>query len=94
MMTQHTPGPWTVETKETSIGHMHMIQPVRACLYVDHRRIGEASETTLVSRANARLIAAAPDLLQVCRELLKDQNWQCDLIQKLRAAVYKAEGRV
>lgn len=41
--------------------------------------------------ANARLIAAAPDLLAACRAMLERPGWRS--YQAARAAVAKAEGR-
>ncbi len=64
---KHTPGPWTVETVPTSIGHAHKIQPIGACLYVDHRDAKGKDAKTLDAAANAALIAAAPDLLEACK---------------------------
>lgn len=53
--------------------------------------------------ANARLIAAAPDLLEACKAALKTLDWMADLMPNnelatpqraaLRAAIAKAEGR-
>lgn len=61
----HTPGPWTLETVRTSIGFCHKIGPFpwnrqqnHACIYVDYPVHGDEL------LANARLIAAAPDLLK------------------------------
>ena len=64
-MTEHTPGPWTLETVETSCGLCHKIgpfpwregKPNHACIYVDHGHWVVADELL----ANARLIAAAPE---------------------------------
>lgn len=67
--TKHTPGEWTVETVRTSVGHAHRIQPISACIYVDHRAIGDIDDKTMKAAANARLIAAAPDLLAACQAI-------------------------
>lgn len=51
-----------------------------------------------VIEANARLIAAAPDLLEACQAILDRHNYQGtgepwpELADKVRAAVYKATG--
>lgn len=68
--TKHTPGEWTVETVRTSVGHAHRIQPISACIYVDHRAIGDIDDKTMKAAANARLIAAAPDLYMALQDLL------------------------
>lgn len=65
---EHTPGPWTLETVRTQVGICHKIGPFpwkdgranHACVYVDYPGTG-AVEAELL--ANARLIAAAPNLL-------------------------------
>ena len=69
----HTPGPWFVETVKTSIGHAHKIAPIGACLYVDHRDATMTDGKTVKALANARLITAAPDML----EALKDATTRC-----------------
>lgn len=67
-MSRHTPGPWVLETTKSDIGHVHKIQPLRACLYVDNRRSDPSSAPEAL--ANARLIAAAPELLEALKALL------------------------
>lgn len=71
---KHTAGPWQLETVKTSIGICHKIgpfpplrgtgEPSHACIYVDGRYKPEDDPESL---ANARLIAAAPDLLEACK---------------------------
>lgn len=67
-----TPGPWTLETVATSCGICHKIGPFpasrdggsprHACLYSDRNSHFNPADQELL--ANARLIAAAPDLLE------------------------------
>lgn len=57
-----TPGPWRFITVVTSIGHCHKINPMNACIYVDHRGKDDRDEKTATALANARLISAAPEL--------------------------------
>ena len=76
---KHTPGPWRIETVDTSVGICHKIGPFPAeyairpntwaCVYVDGmpRGHGALAETLL---ANARLIAASPHLLGVAKAAL------------------------
>ena len=74
MTAQHTPGPWGMETKRTSCGVCHQIGPwphkwrageaMSACIYDDYPSPPEGTDTML---ANARLIAAAPDLLEALK---------------------------
>lgn len=68
---QFTPGPWTVETVATQIGHAHKIMPVHACLYVDHRDAKEKDMKTHTAHADANLIAAAPELYIACEAAKK-----------------------
>lgn len=93
----HTPGPWTV----------HMPGSVRACDgshdTVDGCRTIVEAEIIGIPRAeaeaNARLIAAAPDLLQLVREALDAfENRESvinirDWVTSARAAIARAEGR-
>jgi len=69
-MSTHTPGPWTLTTVPTQVGICHKIgpfpdtrgngKPMHACVYVDGVYRAEHEPALL---ANARLIAAAPELL-------------------------------
>ena len=96
-MSKHTPGPWSVDGEvirgdEQSNGSVSV-----ACIldgaYPYGRRAGKSA------RANARLIAAAPELLEALNNLLS----ACDLpgdrdreieqaIPHARAAIAKAKG--
>jgi hypothetical protein len=90
MSAQHTPGPWVFETVRTSCGVCHKIGPwphawrhgntMHACIYDDYPSPPEGTDTM---RANARLIAAAPDMLEALRGLLEayskpDQQLCCN----------------
>ena len=55
---KHTPGPWDAAETPNARG-CYSIEPIIGCAY------GESDE----SRANARLIAAAPDLLEFAEEV-------------------------
>lgn len=100
-MTQHTPGPWFAEFNGTywevwSNG--------------DFGRIGDACASSAsrpehgsleLGEANARLMAAAPDLLAACKGLLDAihdsmthaaQAAHAEQIDAARAAIAKAEG--
>ena len=58
----HTPGPWTIEPIHRLDSEIIITEPGVAIDYddVDHKE----------QEANARLIAAAPDLLEACQALL------------------------
>jgi hypothetical protein len=89
MTTQHTPGPWYIDCQNESaaIGY-------RAIIDGDGYTVCSPSP---MGQANARLIAAAPDLLaalEVVREYMDhaaDQFSYEDIVQ-IRAAIAKATG--
>jgi len=105
---KHTPGPWILATVPTSVGSCHKIGPFPgaghrphtfACVYADGIRVGidEALPAAIELAANARLIAAAPELLEalkatnsaahealiVLRDVLRDDARFDDLIRTL-----------
>jgi hypothetical protein len=73
-MSKATPGPWTLETVPTQVGSCHKIGKFPcngafaekgnyACVYADGVRVGEIGNAVGDELlANARLIAAAPEL--------------------------------
>jgi len=67
MIAEHTPGPWKWDGES-------MIETVHPNLRGDHEHICDF-RTVMFERstndANANLIAAAPDLLEVCRKFIK-----------------------
>ena len=75
----HTPGPWKLVTRE----HVHAIVPkfghdvtwVPTKGHKEHGSIAgrERSDDELL--ANAKLIAAAPDLLEALRDVLEHFEW-------------------
>ena len=71
-MRKHTPGPWSLETVKTCIGICHKIgsfpsrgryETTYACVYADGVSFGREDGNPIAEelRANAHLIAAAPD---------------------------------
>ena len=71
---KHTPGPWEVVEIEEGLFHIHSpkgdrVHPVPVSV-VDYHRDGHEEIRTIKSRANARLIAAAPDLLRLLQAML------------------------
>mgnify|MGYP001600623960 CR=1 FL=1 len=98
MKTKHTPGPWKVTELDWDSSDTY-INPSR-----------ETGEFALICRmtgshahknANARLIAAAPELLEALEEALTapfglvrgdDARKQTDFVTKARAAIAKAKG--
>jgi hypothetical protein len=92
-MSKHTPGPWQVHGS-----HIYTADPERALLAQVFNSGSKASDYPL--QANARLIAAAPELLEALKDALfhvanqgdigVDQWLACE--RKARAAIAKAEG--
>jgi hypothetical protein len=100
-MAKHTPGPWVVgpiialenisitsENGESVIGTAKNLE-IYAATYRNLRPLAAECE------ANARLIAAAPDLLAACIDALEveEKMAQCpdsELAARLRAAIAKA----
>ena len=98
---QLTPGPWTYD-KRPRVGASEGCE-IRTVEAVQHTAVfaGPLFVGTVNNEANARLIAAAPDLLQACRDTLT--YWEstgfavcekdCDcIVDQMRAAILKAEG--
>jgi len=100
--TKHTPGPWETKPEEcdkpyirirgTRLGSRYKVANAITPVY-DGVGAREAEET----RANARLIAAAPELLEALRGLMKLDEDLCsegaiEALDKARAAIAKATG--
>jgi hypothetical protein len=104
---KHTPGPWelvlkkhtadVLESWEVRLDDYHIsLYPYKTV----HSRNGTHSGITLDDRkmADARLIAAAPDLLAVCKELIECLEYWIEydvpvrVEDRLRAAVELAGG--
>lgn len=90
-MSAHTPGPWRVGTSEDAIDTGEPGQE-----FVVH-----ADLRTERGAANAALIAAAPDLLAACEEMVRtlvvsdSKKFQADryaAFEAARAAIAKARG--
>ena len=107
-MSNHTPGPWLLRTAPTSAGLCHIISAADwrgAFIYGDGLRIGVDDSLPKAQElaANARLIAAAPDLLgalKACQQAIREMRtygaptafWD-GIEAAARAAIAKAEGR-
>ncbi|HEJ4644000.1 TPA: hypothetical protein ACWMI6_005978 [Pseudomonas aeruginosa] len=108
-MSKHTPGPWVLDTIPTSVGICHRIGPFpprrpddvkvrHACLYADYPSASNPADEEL--EANARLIAAAPELLEALQHI--EEYWNRDsneqamtdalwhIIETAQAAIAKA----
>lgn len=97
-MSKHTPGPWmqsdaTVYALTPDGKRNRFWTSVQS---VCRPEIGEASQEEC--RANAHLIAAAPDLLEAAKKLIRageegDADLAMEAHDDLRAAIAKAEGK-
>jgi len=96
MKTTHTPGPWSLEVdaviSDATEAHICTVLGGEGTRFID-------DEDNQECLANARLIAAAPDLLDALKEV---QDWANDGFRvalrddqkaKIAAAIAKAEGR-
>lgn len=92
---KHTLGPWAVQGNEGFVGTDEG-DPQTICYMSDHRNRRQRSREE--SQANARLIAAAPQLLEACKEgleIVELENYQGfwnDEIACMKAAIAAAEG--
>lgn len=98
-MNKHTPGPWRVEIEDgIPVIWAHPNSYDIAIVAVDWepvRHQGPEDIDNGTKAANARLIAAAPDLLAALEMLLNETNagtWDCLPADKARAAIAKAKG--
>lgn len=80
---KHTPGPWLADVAADE----------NECVELFVRRDGDAVAIAgdISSRANAQLIAAAPDLLEALKDAL--EHIPMTLQGRALAAIAKAEGR-
>ena len=97
-MSDFTPGPWLLRTTPTSAGLCHIVSASGwrgAFIYGDGIRKGvdDALPKAQELAANARLIAAAPDLLEALKRCKFDSlNMTLEDREFCRAAIAKATG--
>lgn len=100
-MSKHTPGPWLVSGNAYGTVFVHGGEIMTSSVGTKHQRLiaGGNSHDTLTLE-NAHLIAAAPDLLEVARDLasmkcetigVEDLEAGCCRTCRARAAIAKAE---
>ena len=97
-MPKYTPGPWEVDTSRllASVNTAPMNQQHKHIAMANYFNSVEP-ETRVTEQeclANARLIAAAPELLEACKAALKLANEMSegDLYDQIKNAITKAEG--
>lgn len=96
---KHTPGEWRIDNNGSILGPSNGTSSPIICImsawFRDHRNQGHVSQDK--QEANARLIAAAPDLLEACKAMLEGvANWYPSAMPlkiQIQEAVKKAEGK-
>jgi len=73
--TKHTPGPWRLNNNIGRKGELGIVADDAPCIIAI---MGNAKEWPVEAQANARLIAAAPALLEACKIALQAIN-ECDM---------------
>ena len=98
-MTKHTPGPWTMHPRFDDGAEVCAIAPVAWCSVASTvGSSGDQSIDAAEARANARLIAAAPDLLRALEAAIcdhfdfEDGRLSGNTVATIRAAIAKAKG--
>lgn len=93
----HTPGPWTTHPARDGSGDIGIKsagpQNIHAECFAEFWRAGEFCREE--AEANARLISAAPDLLEALKALVHPDGFDVspENLAAARAAILKAEGR-
>jgi hypothetical protein len=103
-MTPHTPGPWKVvehyedaSTRKIGLHGCPAIVSEKGVVVV-HPEVGIVTEDLSTAKANARLIAAAPEMLEALKECLEEitnpeeETWP-HAQHVAKRAIAKAEGR-
>ncbi len=94
-MGKHTPGPWSID-RYLGYGELNGVSIRGADFYVLAVAIGDLPE--LDAQANARLIAAAPDMFATLQRLLSDHDGETtprsdrEIVADISAAIAKATG--
>lgn len=93
MGTKHTPGPWIQHDKASmAILGKNGFLVANCGGHFDSRR--ESGELEKEHQANARLIAAAPELLEALTAMVETHYWDQEFpaFKQARAAIHKATG--
>lgn len=80
-----TPGPWRLDDRAGHAGHAHLIRGLyhyidAGCGYCLEGHAPGFTISALLSQADARLIAAAPDLVSALQEALEFVDGQVDVV--------------
>jgi hypothetical protein len=91
MTEQHTPGPWTADVVRFNSYTLRIIKAGTDWIAHVHTQSTESDIPRDVS--NARLIAAAPELLEALEGYISDcTNDECERCIKARSVIAKARG--
>lgn len=90
MSSKHTPGPWTFDLENRDV-----VRTETGCNSILIAQLYKDSRT----EANARLIAASPELLELLEKILTDKlkqpnGYAATFVQEIRVLVNKAKGGV
>jgi hypothetical protein len=100
----HTPGPWGIRKSKNGSGDVGISAPnvknvIAECFAAMRHHDEKATDE---ATANAQLMAASPDLLEVAKQAEKELLWAADQFeggevlrlaaQNVRAAIAKAKG--
>lgn len=96
---KHTPAPWRVEGHRSGVPHGHIIS--HGINSHGDGPEGYVCDTWNSSDADARLIAAAPDLLEALKWIahhyanqdMNHRDFRVEAAQRAEAAIAKAEGK-
>ena len=91
-MSRHTPGPWSVGNTDPLLFGVKRGNGTEPIGFVYGPSFPERSALGSKALANARLIAAAPELLDVLAKCLRFGGLFPDLADEARAAIAKANG--
>lgn len=92
MKPKYTPGPWTVHSKVDGLEGIGIHSANGGYIYVATIH-GPGSRGNIPSEANARLIAAAPELLEALFKIRDDATLDSsDVVAICNAAIAKATG--
>ncbi len=103
MMAETTPGPWTHSGRKVYApgengGNVCEVSEPRGSDYVEHVPVELGSKDREEAYANARLIAASPELLEACKYALtfheNPRKIRTQLWDLLAGAIEKAEGHL
>ena len=91
-MTKHTQGPWEINSGTTVYAQNGIARLRRRAALCKTDISSSEGDTLEKARANARLIAAAPELLEALKELVGWLEDDIYFLDKARAAIAKAKG--